>query len=74
MEETGTGIGLPMVKKFVKLFEGEIEISSQGENRGTEVKVTLKQAWTKYSLSIWDMKSLISNISFCDVAIYFIAI
>lgn len=41
--EEGTGFGMPLVKKFIEYFQGNIEIvSSETEPRGTEVKIYLK--------------------------------
>jgi CheY-like chemotaxis protein len=45
--ETGTGFGMPLVKKFVKAYGGAIEIASKREkdcpeDHGTEVRVILK--------------------------------
>ncbi|MCP4105697.1 MAG: hybrid sensor histidine kinase/response regulator [Desulfobacteraceae bacterium] len=45
--ETGTGFGMPLVKKFIIAYGGEIEINSidkkeSPDDHGTEVKVTLK--------------------------------
>ncbi len=45
--EKGTGFGMPLVKKFVSTFGGQIEIFSKEEGaypvgHGTEVKLTLK--------------------------------
>ena len=37
-EQTGTGIGLPLVKKLVELHQGFIEVESK-ENQGSEFKV-----------------------------------
>ena len=39
-EQTGTGIGLPLVKKLVELHDGMIEVDSK-ENIGTEFRVYL---------------------------------
>ena len=36
----GTGLGLHIVKKFTKILEGQIELTSQ-ENKGTKVKIII---------------------------------
>ena len=45
--EQGTGFGMPLVKKFIEIYEGSIEINSwekgvSNEQSGTEVCITLK--------------------------------
>lgn len=47
--EEGTGFGMPLVKKFIKIYGGKIEVSSKeakdvDANRGTEVRITLPVA------------------------------
>jgi len=46
--ERGTGFGMPLVKKFITAYGGDIRIRSwekdQAEESGTEVRVTLKSA------------------------------
>jgi len=43
--ETGTGFGLPLVKKFVSRYGGKIEIQSQQEEpSGTKIKLLLQAA------------------------------
>jgi two-component system CheB/CheR fusion protein len=37
----GTGLGLPLSKKFVELHDGKFSIKSEGLNKGTEVSFTL---------------------------------
>ncbi|MBF0288036.1 MAG: hybrid sensor histidine kinase/response regulator [SAR324 cluster bacterium] len=46
--EVGTGFGMPLVKKFINLYGGQIELSSREKkeaekNHGTEVKIILKK-------------------------------
>lgn len=45
--ETGTGFGMPLVKKFVEMYGGTIEVistdqKSNADNHGTEVRITFK--------------------------------
>ncbi len=40
-QKNGSGIGLYIVRKFVELHEGQVEITSAGENRGTLVTIIL---------------------------------
>lgn len=43
--EQGTGYGMPLVKKFIEMFGGKVEIDSidkTNENHGTEVRLYLK--------------------------------
>ncbi|HMV44910.1 MAG TPA: ATP-binding protein, partial [Leptospiraceae bacterium] len=45
--EQGTGYGMPLVKKFVEMFGGKIQVDSIDKskpNHGTEVKLFLKNA------------------------------
>jgi CheY-like chemotaxis protein/two-component sensor histidine kinase len=47
--EEGTGFGMPLVKKFIKIYNGEIEIISREEkdsesDHGTEVLISLPSA------------------------------
>lgn len=47
--EEGTGFGMPLVKKFITIYGGRIEIFSEektelSNTHGTEVKITLKRA------------------------------
>jgi signal transduction histidine kinase len=42
-KRNGLGLGLPMVKRIVERFEGEVELSSQ-EGKGTEVRLVFKPA------------------------------
>ena len=37
----GTGLGLPLSKKFVELHGGKLSIESEGINKGTSVRFTL---------------------------------
>lgn len=37
----GTGLGLPLSKKFVELHKGKLSIESEGINKGTSVRFTL---------------------------------
>lgn len=39
--KSGSGIGLYIVKKFIELHEGQVEINSDGEGCGTKVTITL---------------------------------
>lgn len=44
--ESGTGFGMPLVKRFIESFEGKIEVNSWDESifeekHGTEIKITL---------------------------------
>ena len=41
--ETGTGYGMPLVRKFINQYGGKlsIESSEEQENRGTEVTIEL---------------------------------
>lgn len=46
--ETGTGFGMPLIKKFIEIYGGEIEIDSQPQtiesgNQGTTVSLLLKK-------------------------------
>ncbi|MDH5721142.1 MAG: hybrid sensor histidine kinase/response regulator [Spirochaetia bacterium] len=46
-DEAGTGFGMPLVKKFINAYNGDIEIHSweaagSNEEQGTEVKIILK--------------------------------
>jgi signal transduction histidine kinase len=44
--EAGVGYGLNLVRKFVNLYGGSIEVDSwtEGENKGTEVRLILKKS------------------------------
>jgi signal transduction histidine kinase len=47
--EVGTGFGMPLMRKFVHSYGGEIEISSRDkrsfpDDHGTTIKLTLKAA------------------------------
>jgi len=44
MNETGLGIGLSLVHKFVKLHDGEIKVDSKGTNKGTTFTLMLPLA------------------------------
>lgn len=41
IRKSGSGIGLYIVKKFIELHEGQVEIKSDGEDCGTIVTITL---------------------------------
>lgn len=40
-QKNGSGIGLYIVRKFIELHHGHVEINSAGENQGTSVVITL---------------------------------
>lgn len=40
-QKNGSGIGLYIVRKFIELHNGRVEINSAGENQGTSVTITL---------------------------------
>ncbi len=49
--ETGTGFGMPLVKKFIHAYGGNLDIFSTEKNEnqqdhGTEIKLMLRRAWS----------------------------
>lgn len=65
--KNGSGIGLYIVRKFIELHEGQVEIISAGENRGTLVTITLpllnknKVSFTENSVEVESPSPIISN-------------
>ena len=40
-KKTGTGLGLPIVTKIINEHSGNFSIKNRGNNKGTEIKLTL---------------------------------
>jgi signal transduction histidine kinase len=42
--ETGTGLGMQIMKSFIEMYDGQVKIESQ-ESQGTTIKLLLKGEW-----------------------------
>lgn len=51
-QKNGSGIGLYIVRKFIELHGGHVEINSAGENQGTSVTITLPYSFENSVFSL----------------------